>query len=68
MGRFGRLSCKRIKMKILVIPDSFKGTLSSREAGSIIRETILAEHPDYDVLSVEVADGGEGTVDAVLRG
>lgn len=55
-------------MKILVIPDSFKGTLSSREAGSIIRETILVDHPDYDVLAVEVADGGEGTVDAVLRG
>ena len=68
MGRFGRLLCKRTNMKILVIPDSFKGTLSSREAGSIIRETILADHPDYDILAVEVADGGEGTVDAVLRG
>lgn len=53
-------------MKILVIPDSFKGTLSSAEVGSIIREEIKKNHPDYDVFNVPVADGGEGTVEAVL--
>ena len=53
-------------MKILVIPDSFKGTLSSQEVGTIIREEIKKCHPDYEVFNVPVADGGEGTVEAVL--
>ena len=53
-------------MKILVIPDSFKGTLSSAEVGTIIREEIKRNHPDYEVFNVPVADGGEGTVEAVL--
>lgn len=55
-------------MKIIVITDSFKGTLSSLEAGTIIMDTIKQNHPDYDVLVIPVADGGEGTVEAVLQG
>ena len=53
-------------MKILVIPDSFKGTLSSAEVGTIIRQEIKKNHPDYEVFNVPVADGGEGTIEAVL--
>ena len=49
--------------RIIVIPDSFKGALSSREAGSAIA-TGLASVTDTEVLVVPIADGGEGTVEA----
>ena len=62
---YARINLRK-SMKILVIPDSFKGTLSSAEVGTIIREEIKKNHPDYEVFNVPVADGGEGTVEAVL--
>ncbi|MDR3085194.1 MAG: glycerate kinase [Christensenellaceae bacterium] len=52
--------------KALLVPDSFKGTLSSAEICSILRERILFHFPDAEVVSVPVADGGEGSVDAFL--
>lgn len=52
--------------KILIIPDSFKGTMSSREVGRILEEEARACWPEAEVTRVEVADGGEGTVDAFL--
>ena len=52
--------------KILIIPDSFKGTMSSREVGRILEEEARACWPEAAVSRVEVADGGEGTVDAFL--
>ncbi len=52
--------------KILIIPDSFKGTMSSREVGRILEEEARACWPEAAVTRVEVADGGEGTVDAFL--
>jgi len=52
--------------RYVLIPDSFKGTMSSTEICSILREEILAEEPDADVISIPVADGGEGSVDAFL--
>lgn len=51
---------------IILIPDSFKGTLSSREVCAVMERAILRRRPDARVLSVPVADGGEGTVDAFL--
>lgn len=48
-------------MKILVISDSFKGTLSSKQVGDLIREELS---PWYDVDSLPVSDGGEGFLDA----
>lgn len=50
---------------IIVIPDSFKGALSSREAGSAIAAG-LASVTDAEVLVVPIADGGEGTVEAFV--
>ena len=44
--------------RIIVIPDSFKGALSSREAGSAIAAG-LASVTDAEVLVVPIADGGE---------
>lgn len=52
--------------KILLIPDSFKGTMSSAEICSIMKDTILKYQPDAKVVGIPVADGGEGSVDAFL--
>lgn len=52
--------------RAILIPDSFKGTLSSAEICSILKEQILNRFPDCEVLSVPVADGGEGSVDCFL--
>lgn len=52
--------------KIIVIPDSFKGTLSSIQTADIMTAAVREEIPEAQVVSVPVADGGEGTVDAFL--
>ena len=52
--------------KFLLIPDSFKGTMSSGEICSIMKEEILRYYPGAEVVSIPVADGGEGSVDAFL--
>ena len=53
--------------KILLIPDSFKGTMSSMEICSIMEESIHHHYPEAEVVSITVADGGEGSVDAFLE-
>lgn len=53
--------------KFLLIPDSFKGTMSSEEICSIMEKAIRHNYPDADIISIPVADGGEGSVDAFLR-
>lgn len=52
--------------KIVIIPDSFKGTMSSRMIGEIIAQEASDCWPGVETLRVEVADGGEGSVDAFL--
>lgn len=52
--------------KVLLIPDSFKGTMSSSEICSIMEERIHAYCPSAEVISIPVADGGEGSVDSFL--
>lgn len=49
--------------KIVVISDSFKGTLSSREICEIARGSIPRFFPACEVVAIPAADGGEGTVD-----
>ena len=46
--------------KIVVAMDSFKGSLTSLEAGNAVRDGILERYPDVDVQIFPVADGGEG--------
>ena len=53
-------------MKFLLIPDSFKGTLSSEQICGLLREVIAEHFPHADTVSIPVADGGEGSVDAFL--
>ncbi len=51
----------------LVVPDSFKGTLSAREVCALMKDGILAADPDAVITAIPVADGGEGTVDAMIE-
>lgn len=53
-------------MKIVVAPDSFKGNLRSAEVGEIMRRAILSELPEAEVVVLPMADGGEGTVEAMV--
>jgi glycerate 2-kinase len=55
-----------MEKKFLLIPDSFKGSMDSASICDIMRERILAFYPDAEVISIPVADGGEGSVDAFL--
>lgn len=52
--------------KYVLIPDSFKGTLSSEDICRIAAEEILRLEPEAEICAIPVADGGEGTVDAFL--
>ncbi len=52
--------------KIIIIPDSFKGGLSSLEVCNAIEEGILKVFKDAKIKKIPVADGGEGTVDSIL--
>ncbi|WP_101697567.1 glycerate kinase family protein [Clostridium minihomine] len=52
--------------KILLIPDSFKGTMSSAKVCEIMEKAIRIHLPQAQVVSIPVADGGEGTVDSFL--
>ena len=52
---------------VLLIPDSFKGTMSSEQICAIMDKAIKQHYPEADVTSIPVADGGEGSVDAFLQ-
>ena len=52
--------------KVVLVPDSFKGTMSSSHIIDIMRDVVLHHDPGCTVVSIPVADGGEGTVDAFL--
>jgi glycerate kinase len=53
-------------VRVLVAPDKFKGTLSAPEAAEAIAEGIRRTLPRADMEVVPMADGGEGTLDALL--
>ena len=53
-------------MKVLVAPDSYKGSLSALAVAEAIERGVRAVFPDADVAKVPIADGGEGTVDALV--
>ncbi|MGP4082970.1 glycerate kinase [Pseudalkalibacillus sp. R45] len=52
-------------MKIVVAPDSFKGYMTSIEASEAIRKGLLEVDQKLDIVTVPMADGGEGTVEAL---
>lgn len=53
-------------MKIVIAPDSYKESLSAAEVATAIETGFRAVFPDAEYCSVPVADGGEGTVDALV--
>lgn len=53
--------------KIILIPDSFKGTMSSSTVCEIMTKAIEKRFPNAEILSIPVADGGEGTVEAFVQ-
>lgn len=55
------------KLRIVVAPDSFKGSLSATEAAEAISIGVLAAMPGTECVIVPLADGGEGTVEALVK-
>lgn len=53
-------------MKVLIAPDSFKGSLTAREAAEAIAEGVRDALPDAEIVQVPMADGGEGTVQSLI--
>ena len=53
-------------MKIVVAPDKFKGSLPAAEVADAIAAGLRAELPGVEVVTIPVADGGDGTVDAAV--
>ena len=54
-------------MKIIIAIDSFKGSLTSTEAGKAVEESILQIHPDWQTDIIPIADGGEGMLTVMLN-
>lgn len=52
---------------IVIAPDSFKGSLSAQQVAAAIGRGVLAAAPDAQVRLCPIADGGEGTLDALLH-
>src|SRR5450631_2062353 len=53
-------------MRIIVAPDSYKGSLSAVGVANAMARGIGAVFPDAEVVRIPIADGGEGTVDALV--
>src|SRR5438128_9548881 len=53
-------------MRILIAPQSLKGSLTAAEAGQAIAQGVRAAYPQAEIEIVPVADGGEGTVQALV--
>ncbi len=52
--------------KAILIPDSFKGTMSSEQICNIMEKALKSVYNDIEVVKIPVADGGEGSVDSFL--
>lgn len=53
-------------MKIVLAPDSFKGSMDSMHIIEIVEKAARKVFPDCEILKIPIADGGEGTVDALI--
>ncbi|RKL63556.1 glycerate kinase [Thermoanaerobacteraceae bacterium SP2] len=53
-------------MRIVIAPDSFKGSLSSKEVADAIELGVRKVLPDVDIVKIPIADGGEGTVQTLV--
>ena len=57
----------QVMKKIVVASDSFKGCLSSSQVADAVECAVLRAYPSCEVIKVDVADGGEGTMDSLQR-
>lgn len=53
-------------MKIVVAPDSFKESMSAKEVCDSIEKGLLSVSKDWEIVKVPMADGGEGTLEALV--
>lgn len=53
--------------KIIIAIDSFKGSLSSAEIANAVEKGLLSVFPSCEILKIPIADGGEGTVEALVQ-
>jgi glycerate kinase len=53
-------------MHVVIAPDSFKGSLTAAEVGAAIEEAFLAAIPEVTTCVIPMADGGEGTMRALM--
>lgn len=53
-------------MKFVIAPDSFKGSLTAKQAAEAIKKGLVRALPDEDYVLVPMADGGEGTMQALV--
>jgi glycerate 2-kinase len=60
------IMASEVKMRIIIAPDSFKECLSARDVALCIKKGIEAEIPSAQVDVFPMADGGEGTIDALV--
>ncbi len=54
-------------MKIVIAPDSFKGSLSSQQVIDIVAQSARTHFPAVQTVAVPIADGGDGTVEVLVR-
>ncbi|MCA1010481.1 glycerate kinase [Halobacillus halophilus] len=54
-------------MKVVFAPDSFKGSLTSVQVSEIMKQAFLAVNPETETILKPMADGGEGTLDALSK-
>ena len=54
-------------MKIILAPDSFKGSMSATEVTQFMTESIREVYPLAEIHAVPVGDGGEGTMEALVN-
>ncbi len=60
------LLCNNTPMKVVIAPQVFKGGLSGMEAARAIQRGVLKVYPDAENLLLPVADGGDGTLEALV--
>src|SRR5690554_3728105 len=63
MRNYGGLRVK----KIVIAPDSFKGSMSAKNVCDAIEKGIKKVLPDTEIVKVPMADGGEGTVETLVE-
>lgn len=54
-------------MKVVIAPDKFKGSLTAVEVCEAIKKGVLAVHPEAQISTIPLADGGEGTLDVLEK-